>query len=212
MNGAKEKWGLVMVPKPSVDSEDLIRPISFKAHIGRYEKGMNKDGVQFVTNPALEDLVKQSPLLKEYETGEMRFLVFPKDKFLQITRVYPFERLPARLQHEIQHKGVASFLEYRTLLFLQKRFSDFSVSTQTPLELRRGQMKKRGQNPYQAVPIAQVIRQIRAYLVKGMREYHGIEPRPRRTYGERRWNRKVRARKERMIEKQQRRTSRQGRK
>src|SRR3989338_5484031 len=154
MAGKKGMWGAYIKPVPA--DKNGLGPLGgeYVVRIGLFDRALLEPGEMFISNPEIshkiEAINREHAIKSKITTGVVSFFVREPKKEVRIVSVIPFTwheaELPRGLGERLMHIGLASKIELRVLMDLEKKFPGYNV---VPLArsanwLRRMMVHKRG--------------------------------------------------------------------
>src|SRR3989338_848538 len=196
----KEIWGLRIEPDPVIHKQMVDRSlvaeevkartktipqtktIYYRATVSRLKKGDNKEGVFFVTNPALRQFLEKNPLPEETVLGNIDVNIESQSKKILIDYYYPYlyvhhiGQIFGKQSNALEEFGLASAIDYQLLSYCAKKFPGFLIKTDNPTQHRRQQLSHQKLPENDWVPVETAFRKVRDYVANGMRKIRGKKP------------------------------------
>lgn len=130
-----------------------------------------RKGDIFATNPEIQELVKSGRLPVDRKVGHIVFKIHRGRKLIEMHQYYPL----LHCEELLEGKGIATFLEHKLERYLEKnlakKYPGLSIVDSKPqLEPRIRQLRKRGRNPEDALPLSEAIKKSGDYVAKEWRK------------------------------------------
>ncbi|HLD59096.1 MAG TPA: hypothetical protein VI977_05710 [archaeon] len=166
---AEELFQQIRGQKPSRDFY-----INFSLSIGFFQKGINRlsDGPRdcnlFVSNRGIQRTIEVLP--EKTDVGYIKVWIDPTGKEIRTVGFFPIST-PQNLK--LLGKGITSFAELQIERQLEKWFPDFKIThSSNPTPERKRQLRKRGREIGEKVPLRKAIALTSTYVKKGIRQYN----------------------------------------
>ncbi|MBN2518094.1 MAG: hypothetical protein JXB14_04570 [Candidatus Altiarchaeota archaeon] len=162
----KETWGIRIKPNWRYGRK---RPDNayFTLSVGKFQKGDNQSEGQFITNEAIQDIIRQDRIKEGVEVGRVDVLLDHAAKQITTSGFHPLRNAPL-----LRRRGVASFADYRIGKLLEKSYPDYKFSPGNVItEPRKEHLLKQGWHyPFFPLPISKAVKLSRDYVAKGFKK------------------------------------------